>query len=209
VPLFLAALGEIFAERSGVLNLGIEGMMLLAAMTGFHVALATGSPWLGLGAGGLAGIALAAIHAAGVVYCGGDPVVSGLALGFFGFSYFAENRDRLKTLAVDDGKPENGEVPVAATLESIRTGTYQPLSRPVFVYASKRSLERPEVKRFLDFYLSHGRQLAQEVGFVALPERAYELIRGRIDARHTGSLFVGSPHVGVSMETLLEKTGAQ
>ncbi|NLH48828.1 MAG: ABC transporter permease [Myxococcales bacterium] len=84
VPLFLAALGEIFAERSGVLNLGIEGMMLLAAMTGFHVALATGSPWLGLGAGGLAGIALAAIHAAGVVYCGGDPVVSGLALGFFG-----------------------------------------------------------------------------------------------------------------------------
>lgn len=83
-PLLLAALGEIFAERSGVLNLGIEGMMLFSAMIGFRVALVTGSPWLGMAAGALAGLALSAIHAAGVVLCGGDAVVSGLALGFFG-----------------------------------------------------------------------------------------------------------------------------
>jgi simple sugar transport system permease protein len=83
-PLLLAALGEIFAERSGVLNLGVDGMMLAAAMAGFGTAVATGSPWLGLLAGALMGAALSAVHAFAVVVCGGDQVVSGLALGFFG-----------------------------------------------------------------------------------------------------------------------------
>jgi len=83
-PLLLAAIGEICAERSGVLNLGIEGMMLFAAMTGFWAALVTGSAGVGLVAGVLAGTALSAIHAVGVISCKGDPIVSGLALGFFG-----------------------------------------------------------------------------------------------------------------------------
>jgi simple sugar transport system permease protein len=67
-----------------VLNLGVEGMMLAAAMFGFWTAHATGSPWLGLLAGMAAGGALSLVHAFGVVVCGGDAVVSGLALGFFG-----------------------------------------------------------------------------------------------------------------------------
>jgi len=83
-PLLLAALGEIFAERSGVLNLGVEGMMLFSAMSGFWAANATGSAWLGLFIGMLAGAGLSAIHAVGVITCKGDQVVSGLALGFFG-----------------------------------------------------------------------------------------------------------------------------
>jgi general nucleoside transport system permease protein len=84
MPLLLAAVGEIFSERAGVLNLGIEGMMLAGAMSGFWAATITGSPWCGLLAGILAGCALSAIHAVGVITCEGDAVVSGLALGFFG-----------------------------------------------------------------------------------------------------------------------------
>jgi len=83
-PLFLAALGEIFAERSGVLNLGIEGMMLCSALAGFAGAVATGSPWMGMLAAMAAGMALSVIHAVSVITCNGDQVVSGLALGFFG-----------------------------------------------------------------------------------------------------------------------------
>ena len=84
VPLLLAALGEIFAERSGVLNLGIDGMMLFSAMVGFGAALHTGSPWAGLAAAMLAGAALSGVHAIGVTVCKGDADVSGLALGIFG-----------------------------------------------------------------------------------------------------------------------------
>ena len=83
-PILLAAIGEIFAERSGVLNLGIEGVMLFSAMTACWGALAGGSPWIGVLAGVAAGTALSAIHAIGVIGCKGDQVVSGLALGFFG-----------------------------------------------------------------------------------------------------------------------------
>ncbi len=83
-PLLLAAIGEIFAERSGVLNLGIEGMMLFSAMSGFWAACGTGSCWVGLIAAIIAGTLLSAIHAVGVITCKADQVVSGLALGFFG-----------------------------------------------------------------------------------------------------------------------------
>lgn len=134
-----------------------------------------------------------------------------LALGFFGFAYYEQNRERLKVVPVDDGKPETGAGPVAPSLESVRSGTYQPLSRPLFVYVSRRALDRPEVASFVRFYLESAPELAAEVGYVPLPERAYALAQQRVDARRTGSMFGGrGSQVGVSIEALLgAKGGAQ
>ncbi|MBI5485811.1 MAG: PstS family phosphate ABC transporter substrate-binding protein [Deltaproteobacteria bacterium] len=127
------------------------------------------------------------------------------ALGFFGFAYYAENKDKLKLLPVDDGKAENGDGPVAAALESIRDGTYQPLSRPLFIYVAVRSLDRPEVAEFARYFLHEGIPLVSEVGYVPLPEAAYPLALARLEGRKTGSMFTGGSQVGVTIDQLLAR----
>lgn len=130
-----------------------------------------------------------------------------LALGFFGYAYVAENKGKLKTVAIDDGDPKNGTAPVAPSPETIKGGTYQPLSRPIFIYVSKKDAERPEVQAFVKSYLgATGQGLVGEVGYVALPPKAYELAQARFDKRVTGSVFEGrGSTVGVTVEALLAK----
>ena len=82
--LLFATLGEIFAERSGVLNLGVEGMMLIGAMTAFSVAVSTGNVWLGLALAMLVAGLLALLHGLVTIHFQADQVVSGLALTFLG-----------------------------------------------------------------------------------------------------------------------------
>lgn len=82
--LLFATIGELFAERSGVMNLGVEGMMLMGAMSAFSVAIATGSPWLGVLVAMLAAALLSQIHAFITITLQADQVVSGLALTFLG-----------------------------------------------------------------------------------------------------------------------------
>lgn len=129
-----------------------------------------------------------------------------LAIGFMPFAYYAENRATLKLLAVDDGKAENGAGPIAPSVETVKVGTYQPLSRPVFIYASTKAMDRPEVARFLDFYVAHGGALAEEVGYVPLGAHGYQLVSTHLKARRTGSVFehAGS-QVGLTIEQLLER----
>ncbi|MCF6095574.1 PstS family phosphate ABC transporter substrate-binding protein [Thermovorax subterraneus] len=91
------------------------------------------------------------------------------ALGYFGFAYYLENKDRLKAVKIDSGTG-----PVEPTMETIREGTYKPLSRPIFIYVSKKSLERPEVKEFVKFYMENAGKLASEVGYVPMAENVYE-----------------------------------
>lgn len=82
--LLFATIGEIFSERSGVMNLGVEGMMLVGAMTAFSTTIATGNPWLGVAAAMLAAALLSQVHAFITITLQGDQVVSGLALTFLG-----------------------------------------------------------------------------------------------------------------------------
>jgi len=89
-------------------------------------------------------------------------------LGFFGVAYFEENKDKLKLVGVD-----NGSGAILPTLETVRNGTYKPLARPLFIYVNGASEARPEVKEFVKFYLEVVPQLAQEVGYVPLPEEEY------------------------------------
>ncbi len=91
-----------------------------------------------------------------------------LALGFMPYAYYAENRTALKLVGVDDGNADNGAGPIQPSVETVKGGTYQPLSRPVFIYVSLKALDRPEVKQFVDFYLTEGGALAEEVGYVPL-----------------------------------------
>lgn len=91
------------------------------------------------------------------------------ALGFFGYAYYEENQDKLKIVPIDSGKG-----PVTPTFETIKDGTYSPLSRPLFIYVNKASLEKPEVKRFVEYYLEIAKDIVQEVGYVALPDEEYE-----------------------------------
>lgn len=82
--LLFAGIGEILAERSGILNLGVEGMMLIGAMAGFSTALSTQNPWLGLLAAMLAGGVLSLAHGLVTIHFQADQVVSGLSLTFLG-----------------------------------------------------------------------------------------------------------------------------
>jgi general nucleoside transport system permease protein len=88
-PLLWAALGEVIAERSGVVNLGVEGMMALGAVTGFAVAYTTGDVWWGLAAAALAGLAGAALHAVVAITLRADAYVSGLSLTMLGLGLSA------------------------------------------------------------------------------------------------------------------------
>lgn len=129
-----------------------------------------------------------------------------LALGFFGIAYYEHNKDKLKLLAIDDEKDENGKGPILPLYDNVVNSTYQPLSRPIFIYVSKRSADKPEVKRFVEFYIKNGGELSKEVGYVALPNKAYELALKRFTKRVTGSVFGGKgSQVGVKIEELLKK----
>jgi phosphate transport system substrate-binding protein len=127
------------------------------------------------------------------------------ALGFFGFEYFDQNRSRLKLVPVDDGRDDNGSGPIAPSPETVRNGTYQPLSRPLFIYLSHPSLERPEVRAFIDFYLSEGASLIEEVGSIPFNAEEYALVRARYEQRVPGSLFTGGSQVGVTIDDLLSR----
>ncbi len=128
-----------------------------------------------------------------------------LALGFFGFAYYAENKQKLKIVPVDDGIKENGDGAIAPSIETIENGSYQPLSRPIFIYVSRAEAERPEVKDFVKFFLSAGQKLVSEVGYIKLPAEAYALAQTRFDKLKTGSLFAGAgSKVGVKVADLLK-----
>lgn len=128
-----------------------------------------------------------------------------LALGFFGYAYYLANQDKLKLVPIDDGKPDNGAGPIAPSPTSVRDGTYQPLSRPVFLYVGRAAADRPDVAAFVDFYLQRAPQLIDEVGYIPLPDSAYELVRARFEARTVGSLFDGTgAKVGVKVQDLLQ-----
>jgi phosphate transport system substrate-binding protein len=126
------------------------------------------------------------------------------ALGFFGLAYYEENLHMLKAVHI---KATADAPAVAPTVESARAGTYQPLSRPIFIYVSKEAADtRPQVARFVEFYLDsrNANELVEEVGYVPLPDNAQAAFRERFAKREIGTGFSGSK-IGVSIEDLLEE----
>lgn len=131
-----------------------------------------------------------------------------MGLGFFGVAYYEHNKDRLKLVPIDDKNNSNGKGPVLPEYENVLKGTYQPLARPIFIYVNKKSAEKQEVQRFVSFYMKKGAELSKEVGYIALPEKAYTLGLSRFEKRVTGSVFGSNgAAIGVKIEDLLQKEG--
>ncbi len=92
------------------------------------------------------------------------------ALGYFGYAYYAENKNKIKAVPI---LHESNKVPVRPTVENIKNGIYRPLSRPLFLYVRKSSLNQPDTKIFIEFYIKTVFSLALSVGHVPMPEEQY------------------------------------
>jgi phosphate transport system substrate-binding protein len=128
------------------------------------------------------------------------------ALGFLPFAYYEENHERMKLVPVDDGVERNGAGAIVPSPETIRSGRYQPLARPVFIYVSRSAAERPAVQQFVEFYIAQAEPLVREVNYVGLGAEAYRMVADRFARRVSGSLFAsGESTVGLTIEQLLSK----
>ncbi len=107
------------------------------------------------------------------------------AIGFFGCAYYFENKDVVRCVPIVSPKGDA----VSPTKETIETGTYAPFSRPLFIYVSLKSVSKPEIVAFVDYYIENAGKYAEEVGYVKLPDSMYALVKANWIARKTGSQF--------------------
>lgn len=121
-------------------------------------------------------------------------------LGYFGFAYYINNTSKVKIVKVDPGTG-----PVEPTETTINDGTYQPLSRPIFLYINKKSLERPEVMAFVKYALgAEGPMLVKDSGYIPLPKEVMDLNLKHVEEMKTGSAFAGKPMVGIKLADVLK-----
>lgn len=121
------------------------------------------------------------------------------AIGYFGLAYYEENKDKLKVAPIDGGKG-----PIVPSLQTVENGTYQPLSRPLFIYINTKSAAKPEVKEFVEYYLKNAQKLVKQAKYIPLPAKAYTFAQERFSKMKKGSMFTGKAHVGVKIEELLK-----
>lgn len=119
------------------------------------------------------------------------------ALGYFGFSYYEENQDTLKAVAID-----NGDGPVAPTIESIADGSYQPLGRTLYIYVNAAELQsRPEVQEFVKFYAATADEIAPNVGYIPLPDDGEQATMDHVLGAVDGSIAPDSESFGQDAAT--------
>jgi phosphate transport system substrate-binding protein len=125
-------------------------------------------------------------------------------LGFFGFAYYIENQKKLKAVGVDAGKG-----PVLPSVKTVEDGSYQPLSRPIFIYVNIKSADRTEVKEFVEFYMKNAIPLVKEVKFFSLPPQVYATNLEHLNQKKTGTVFNGQSEVGLRIEEVLKRETSQ
>lgn len=126
------------------------------------------------------------------------------ALGYIPFAYYAAQMQKLKAVAIA-GKSE----PVLPSAETVLKGSYQPLSRPLFIYVGEGSAKRTEVKQFVEYYLTEGPKLIAEVRYIRLLDQAYEMAHERFKKGVVGTGFGGGPEVGLSVEEIMKRPPKQ
>jgi phosphate transport system substrate-binding protein len=126
------------------------------------------------------------------------------ALGYFGYAYYVPHKDKMTAVGIN-----NGKATVLPSEANVINGTYNPLSRPLFVYVRDTAAARPEVQEFVNFMLTKGGPLVREVGYVSLPPEAYAQAAAHFKARRLGSVFGGVPEVGVTIKDLLAREAKQ
>lgn len=139
-----------------------------------------------------------------------DAIVNGVsqdqnALGYFGYAYYEKHQDKLKAVAIDNGKGA-----VIPSVETVKNSTYQPLARPLFIYVNaKQAQENPILKKFITFYLEKSSTIVTEVGYIPLPDSAYNLANIHFEHNQVGTVFGGKPIINVTINELLTKSYAQ
>jgi len=123
------------------------------------------------------------------------------SLGYIPYAYYEENKQNLKLLAVVG---ENKK-PVLPSRQTVESGTYSPLSRPIFIYVSETSMKRPAVKEFTEFYIKNASRLVDQVKYVSLPKEAYTMALEQINKGIVGTAFAGHSQVGMKIQDLLKK----
>ena len=107
------------------------------------------------------------------------------AIGFFGAAYYFENQDVLKAVPIVN-KDGQAVTPTSTTIEN---GSYNPFSRPLFIYVKESALDRPQVLAFAEFYLDDAGAFAEEVGYVSLPDSVYDRAKANLRNRRTGTQY--------------------
>jgi phosphate transport system substrate-binding protein len=133
------------------------------------------------------------------------------ALGYFGFAYYANHKEQMRAVPIiadDKAGAANGKATLPS-IEAVRDGSYQPLSRPLFVYVNAAAAKRPEIQQFVEYYLIHGAPLASEAGFVPLPDGAAQLALQHFHEQRLGTVFGGIPEIGVTIDALLAREAKQ
>jgi len=126
------------------------------------------------------------------------------AIGYFGYAYYAENTAKLKALPVVNPKG----VAVGPSEAAVLAGTYEPLSRPIFIYVNAKSIAKPEVKEFVEYMMKTSAKIAKEVKYVPLPAKAYTTSLEHVNKGKKGTVFGGKNEVGVTIEELLTREAA-
>lgn len=128
------------------------------------------------------------------------------ALGYFGMSYYLAHKDKLDAVGVAWDKNKATQSPVSPTPENVINASYAPLSRPLFIYVSKNSVDtKPAVRQFVRFYLDNAKVLAGEVKYVPLPDEAYAAVRKRFTEGKTGTAFHGEAAIGMKIEDIVSR----
>lgn len=122
------------------------------------------------------------------------------AIGYFGYAYYEANKGKIRAVAINGRKGV-----VLPSPQTVQNGTYQPLSRPLFIYVNAKSADKPEVKQFVEYYIKNGAKLASDVKYVALPAQAYTITMGHFTKRRVGTIFAGDEAVGLTIEELLKR----
>ena len=131
--------------------------------------------------------------------------VSGNAggLAYFGYAYYEENKDKLRAVPIS---AKAGSPAVMASPEAVKDGTYQPLSRPLFIYVNATAAAfKPEVKAFVNFYLENAPKLVAEVKYVPLPADDYAAVKAHFKALKPGTGFNGKNEVGIKVKDLINR----
>jgi phosphate transport system substrate-binding protein len=122
-------------------------------------------------------------------------------LGYFGYAYYFENKDKLKAVPIVNPRTNQAVEP---SLEAVINGTYQPLARPIFIYVNAKSLDRPEIKEFVQYYMKNAEALVREVKYVPLPAKAYAMNVDVAEKKVLGTKFGGENKVGLTIEELMK-----
>lgn len=124
------------------------------------------------------------------------------AIGYFGLAYYEENKGKLRSVPIIN---KGASKAVEPSLKTVMAGTYLPLARPIFIYVSDKSMAKPEVKEFINFYLKHASKLTKEVGYVPLSPAHYDQALKNFSGKKLGTGFGGKNEVGVRVEELLKR----